>query len=68
MKQLSSIGDTVYMIFYRVNCIGQAEYLLGSLTANLPKTWFMFDRRLHFLWEIEMANIEREKNTTPCPI
>ena len=49
---------------YRINCIGQAEWLLGSFTAKLPKTWSMFERRLHFHWEIEMVDSDREKTLT----
>ena len=40
--------DTVDMIFYRVNCIGQAEKLLGSFTAKLPKTKSMFEKHFYF--------------------
>ena len=36
-KHLFSLDDTVDMIFYHVNCIGQAEYLLESLKPNFPK-------------------------------
>ena len=49
---------------YRVNCIGQAEKLLGSFTAKQPKTWSMFERSLHFHWKIEIADIDREKTLT----
>ena len=40
------------------------EQLLGNFTAWLPKTWSMFERRLHFHWKIEMADINREKTLT----
>ena len=36
-KQLFSLADTAYLIFYRVNCIGHVESLLGSFIAKLPK-------------------------------
>ena len=42
--------------------------IVWEFYSQTPKTWSMFERRLHFHWEIEMADIDCEKNTDPCPI
>ena len=55
-KQLFNLADTVDMIFYRVNCIGQAESLKWNFTAKLPKIWSMFKNACIFIEKLKFGH------------
>ena len=61
---LSMDTSPLKRVFVLSTVLDRLNNCLGSFTAKLPKTWSMFERRLHFHLEIEMADIDREKTLT----